>query len=90
MLCLQNVTKFAWKESRWGRISTCLEPSGGNAGFEPLFNKNPTTTWMESCQVKIDLNGAVTGIMATASAGQGHESLVATITGRCCGEILRQ
>ena len=68
-------------------ISTCLEPSGGNAGFEPLFNKkNPTTTWMESCQVKIDLNGAVTGIMATTSAGQGHESLVATII----GEVLQR
>ena len=67
-------------------ISTCLEPSGGNAGFEPLFNKKIPTTWMESCQVKIDLNGAVTGIMATTSAGQGHESLVATII----GEVLQR
>lgn len=68
-------------------ISTCLEPSGGNAGFEPLFNaKNPTTTWMESCQVKIDLNGTITGIMATTSSGQGHESLVATVV----GEVLQR
>ncbi|HAT36733.1 MAG TPA: xanthine dehydrogenase family protein molybdopterin-binding subunit, partial [Rhodospirillaceae bacterium] len=68
-------------------ISTCLEPSGGNAGFEPLFNpKNPTTTWMESCQVKIDMNGTITGIMATTSSGQGHESLVATVV----GEVLQR
>ncbi|MBH72171.1 MAG: aldehyde oxidase [Rhodospirillaceae bacterium] len=68
-------------------IATCLEPSGGNAGFEPLFNeKNPTTTWMESCQVKIDLNGSITGIIATTSAGQGHESLVSTVI----GEVLQR
>jgi len=63
-------------------IATCLEPSGGNAGFEPLFNPaNDTTTWMESCQVKVDPTGAITAIMATTSAGQGHESLVATVVG---------
>ena len=63
-------------------ISSCLEPSGGNAAFEPLFNPaNETTTWMESCVTKIDLAGTVTSIMATASAGQGHETLVATVTG---------
>ena len=29
-------------------IAACLEPSGGNASFEPLLNpKNATTTWME-------------------------------------------
>ena len=29
-------------------IATCLEPSGGNSSFEPLFNpKNLTTTWNE-------------------------------------------
>ncbi len=63
-------------------ISACLEPSGGNAGFEPLFNpNNPTTTWMESCQIKIDLMGNLTGIIATQSSGQGHETLVATVIG---------
>ncbi|MCH8188253.1 MAG: xanthine dehydrogenase family protein, partial [Proteobacteria bacterium] len=63
-------------------FSACLEPSGGNAGFEPLFNpNNPTTTWMESCQIKIDLMGGVTAIIATQSAGQGHETLVATVIG---------
>ena len=63
-------------------IASCLEPSGGNAAFEPLFNPaNETTTWMESCVTKIDLAGTVTSIMATASAGQGHETLVATVTG---------
>jgi 2-furoyl-CoA dehydrogenase large subunit len=68
-------------------VSTCLEPSGGNSAFEPLFNpKNETTTWMESCLVRVDLSGAITGVMNTSSAGQGHETLVAT----CIGEILHR
>src|SRR5258705_6132380 len=63
-------------------ISTCLEPSGGNSAFEPLFNpKNDTTTWMDSCLVRIDLSGAITGVMNTSSAGQGHETLVSTVIG---------
>ena len=68
-------------------IACCLEPSGGNAAFEPLFNpKNETTTWMESCSLKVDLGGAITAQMATSSAGQGHETLVATVI----GEILQR
>jgi 2-furoyl-CoA dehydrogenase large subunit len=68
-------------------ISCCLEPSGGNSTFEPLFNpKNETTTWMESCQVKVDLTGAIVASMATSSSGQGHETLVATVV----GEILER
>ena len=63
-------------------IACCLEPSGGNSAFEPLFNpKNETTTWMESCGIKIDLSGAVTAAMATSSSGQGHETLVSTVVG---------
>ncbi len=63
-------------------ISTCLEPSGGNSAFEPLFNpKNDTTTWMDSCLVRVDLSGAITGVMGTSSAGQGHETLVSTVIG---------
>ena len=63
-------------------ISTCLEPSGGNAAFEPLFNpKNDTTTWMDSCLVRVDLSGAITGVMGTSSSGQGHETLVSTVIG---------
>ncbi len=68
-------------------IACCLEPSGGNSSFEPLFNpKNETTTWMEGCQVKIDLGGAIVAAMGTSSAGQGHETLVATVV----GEILER
>jgi len=68
-------------------ISTCLEPNGGNSAFEPLFNpKNQTTTWMDSCLVRVDLSGAITGVMNTSSSGQGHETLVAT----CVGEILER
>jgi 2-furoyl-CoA dehydrogenase large subunit len=63
-------------------ISTCLEPSGGNSAFEVLLNpKNETTTWMDSCLVRIDLAGSVTGVMNTSSSGQGHESLVSTVVG---------
>jgi len=63
-------------------IACCLEPSGGNAAFEPLFNpKNETTTWMESCSLKVDLSGTITAAMATSSSGQGHETLVATVIG---------
>jgi 2-furoyl-CoA dehydrogenase large subunit len=68
-------------------IATCLEPSGGNSSFEPLFNpKNETTTWMDSCLVRVDLSGAITGVMNTSTSGQGHETLVAT----CIGEILER
>ncbi len=68
-------------------IATCLEPSGGNAAFEPLFNaKNDTTTWMEACLVRVDLSGAITGVMNTSSSGQGHETLVSTVI----GEILER
>jgi 2-furoyl-CoA dehydrogenase large subunit len=68
-------------------ISTCLEPSGGNSAFEVLLNpKNQTTTWMDSCLVRVDLAGSVTGVMNTSSSGQGHESLVSTVL----GEILER
>ncbi len=63
-------------------VATCLEPSGGNSSFEPLFNpKNDTTTWMDSCLVRVDLSGAITGVMNTSTAGQGHETLVSTVLG---------
>ena len=59
-------------------LSTCLEPSGGNSSFEPLFNpKNDTTTWMESCLIKVDMLGGVCAMMGTSSSGQGHETLLA-------------
>ena len=68
-------------------ISTCLEPSGGNSSFEPLFNpKNETTTWMDSCLVRIDLSGAITALMGTSTSGQAHETLVSTVV----GEILER
>ena len=67
-------------------FATCLEPSGGNGAFEPLFNPaNDTTTWMESCQVKVDALGGVTATIATSTAGQGHQTLVATVTGEELG-----
>src|SRR5579864_696113 len=63
-------------------VACCLEPSGGNSAFEPLFNpKNETTTWMEACTVKVDLYGAIVVSINTSSAGQGHETLAATVVG---------
>ncbi len=68
-------------------IATCLEPSGGNSSFEPLFNpKNETTTWMDSCLVRVDLSGSITALMGTSSSGQAHETLVSTVV----GEILHR
>ena len=68
-------------------IATCLEPSGGNSSFEPLFNpKNETTTWMDSCLVRVDLSGHVTALMHTSSSGQAHETLVSTVV----AEILQR
>jgi 2-furoyl-CoA dehydrogenase large subunit len=63
-------------------IAACLEPSGGNSSFEPLLNpKNTTTTWMESCSIVVDGLGHVTVTIHTTSAGQGHETLAATVVG---------
>jgi len=68
-------------------IACCLEPSGGNSAFEPLFNpKNETTTWMEGCSIKVDLYGAIVVTMNTSSSGQGHETLASTVV----GEILER
>lgn len=67
-------------------LSTCLEPSGGNSSFEPLFNlKNDTTTWMESCLIKVDMLGTITASIGTSTAGQGHETLVSTVIGEELG-----
>ncbi len=61
-------------------VACCLEPSGGNNIHENLLNpKLAITTFMEACQVRIDLNGVVTAMMGTTTSGQGHETLVATI-----------
>jgi CO/xanthine dehydrogenase Mo-binding subunit len=67
-------------------VAACLEPSGGNASFEPLLNpKNATTTWMDSCRIDVDLTAAITATMHTSSAGQGHETLVATVIAEVLG-----
>ncbi len=86
LVAMRDAARKAGKLAGIG-VSTCLEPSGGNSAFEPLFNpKNQTTTWMDSCLVRIDLSGSITGVMNTSSSGQGHETLTAT----CIGEILER
>ena len=63
-------------------VAACLEPSGGNSSFEPLLNEaNTTSTWMESCRINIDALGMITATIHTTSAGQGHETLAATVIG---------
>ena len=63
-------------------LASCLEPGGGNSAFEPLLNpKNDTTTWMESCRIAVDALGCIAATMHTTSAGQGHETLLATVIG---------
>lgn len=67
-------------------IATALEPGGGNASFEPLFNpRNDTTLWPESCTVKVDRLGAITAMIVTSSSGQGHQTLTATVIGETLG-----
>ena len=67
-------------------IATCLEPSGGNALFEPLLNPtSKKTTFPESCRLRIDGHGLVTATIAFSSAGQGHETMVATLVGEELG-----
>ncbi len=46
-----------------------------------MNEKNTTTTWMDSCRINIDGVGFVTVTIHTTSAGQGHETLVATVVG---------
>lgn len=61
-------------------LATCIEPGGGNALFEALFNPhNQKTTFPEGCFVKVDASGGITVQIPCASAGQSHETLVSTI-----------
>jgi 2-furoyl-CoA dehydrogenase large subunit len=63
-------------------VATCLEPGGGNNMFEYLMNPSAEiTTFMEGAEARIDGEGCITGVMATTTSGQGHETLVATILG---------
>jgi 2-furoyl-CoA dehydrogenase large subunit len=67
-------------------VASCLEPGGGNAIFEALFNpKNESTTFPEGCQIKVDRTGAVSAQIGVASSGQGHETLVSTVLGEELG-----
>ncbi|MBI3436088.1 MAG: xanthine dehydrogenase family protein [Proteobacteria bacterium] len=64
-------------------IAAVLAPGGGNFAHGPLLNPAmTTTTFMESCRVVIDAAGGVVATIHAGSAGQGHETLVATIVGK--------
>ncbi len=67
-------------------IATNLEPGGGNNIFEYLMDPTAEiTTFMEGCEVRVDPQGNITGIMGTTTSGQGHETLFATILGEELG-----
>lgn len=67
-------------------VATCLEPSGGNALFEALFNpKNKKTTFPEAIRITVDGHGLVTATIGFSSAGQGHETTVAVLVGEELG-----
>src|SRR5213594_2859686 len=72
LLKLRNEIRKSGKLAGIG-IASCLEPSGGNSAFEVLMNpRNENTTWMDSCLVRVDLSGAITGVINNSSSGQGH------------------
>jgi 3-oxo-Delta1-steroid hydratase/dehydrogenase large subunit len=61
-------------------VATCLEPSGGNAIFENIMNPaNDKTTFPEGCRLRVDADGQITVIISIASAGQAHDTMVATL-----------
>jgi len=63
-------------------IAIAVEPSGGNTTFKALMTpEDPVTTYPEGCFVKIDPNGGITAQMGFPTAGQGHETMVATVVG---------
>ena len=67
-------------------IATCLEPGGGNAIFENVMNPaNDKTTFPEGCRLRVDAEGGITAVISVASAGQGHDTLVATLVGEELG-----
>lgn len=87
----EELVRFRDEARKQGRIigigiATCMEPGGGNALFEPLFNsKSDKTTFPEGCFVKIDPQGKVTAEIGFSSAGQGHQTLVSTVLGEELG-----
>ncbi|GEL26292.1 carbon monoxide dehydrogenase [Pseudonocardia sulfidoxydans NBRC 16205] len=67
-------------------FAACLEPSGGNAIFENVMNpRNDKTTFPEGCRIRVDGEGAVTAVVSISSAGQSHDTMVATLVGEELG-----
>lgn len=67
-------------------FASVLEPGGGNAIFENVMNpKNDKTTFPEACRIRVDGQGEVTAIISISSAGQAHETMVATLVGEELG-----
>lgn len=67
-------------------VATCLEPSGGNAIFENIMDThNDKTTFPEACRLRVAGSGDIVTAISISSAGQGHETMVATLLGEELG-----
>jgi CO/xanthine dehydrogenase Mo-binding subunit len=67
-------------------VATCLEPGGGNAIFENIMHPaNDKTTFPEACRLRVDGAGSITVVVALSSAGQSHDTMVATLAGEELG-----
>ncbi|MQA02621.1 MAG: molybdopterin-dependent oxidoreductase [Streptosporangiales bacterium] len=67
-------------------VATCLEPGGGNAIFENIMNPtNDKTTFPEACRLRVTPDGEVVAVVAISSAGQSHDTMVATLVGEELG-----
>jgi 2-furoyl-CoA dehydrogenase large subunit len=80
---------IAWRDARRREgalvgvgLATCLEPGGGNNIYEHMLNENiQVTMFVESVLLKVDGQGGVTAAISTHTAGQGHQTMIATIAG---------
>jgi 2-furoyl-CoA dehydrogenase large subunit len=69
-------------------VATCLEPGGGNAIFENIMNRdNDKTTFPEACRLRVTGTGEITAIVSVSSAGQSHDTMVATLVAEELGRV---
>lgn len=71
-----------WKEGRYFGIgiSTSVEPSGSNASYKYLFQKDVQSSGsIEAATVKVEPSSRVTVILGGLSSGQGHETTASQI-----------
>ena len=70
--------------------ASALPPAWSRAAAMPRSSRcstqrTPPRPGWNSCRIDVDLTAAITATMHTSSAGQGHETLVATVIGEVVG-----